>query len=451
MNILIINGSPKGANSITLHTALYLEKLHPEHKFEILHAGQRIKALEKDFSPAIEALNAAELVVFAYPVYTFLAPCQLHRFIELMKEHKVNVSGKYATQITTSKHFYDVTAHRYIQDNAQEMGMKVLRGLSSDMDDLPTQKGQKEARAFFDQVMEHMKNGYCEPNHLLLPQAAFVPATVPQNVPAKTEGDVVIICDLDENDAALSGMIERFRAVLPLKTRLFNLRTQRIDGGCLGCFRCAGNGKCIYKDGFDEILRTSIQTAQAMIYAYTIRDHSQGARFKMFNDRQFCNGHRTVTMGMPVGYLICGSYAKEFNLQTVVEARSQVGGNVLAGIATNEYDPDGQIDALAKNLVYVLKNDCRQPQNFYGVGGMKIFRDLIWQMQGLMRADHKFFKSHGQYDFPQKKRGRMLAMYLVGMMMNSETMRKKAGAQISEGMVGPYKKVLAQMDNGKGK
>ena len=26
MNILVINGSPKGKNSITLHTALYLEK-----------------------------------------------------------------------------------------------------------------------------------------------------------------------------------------------------------------------------------------------------------------------------------------------------------------------------------------------------------------------------------------------------------------------------------------
>jgi len=451
MNILILNGSPKGADSITLHTALYLEKLHPEHKFEILHVGQRIKALEKDFSPAIEALHAAELVIFAYPVYTFIAPCQLHRFIELMKEHKVDVSGKYATQITTSKHFYDVTAHRYIQDNAQEMGMRTLRGLSADMDDLTTKDGQRQARAFFDQVMEHMKNGFCEPNMLLAPQTEFVQATVPTISAEKAEGDVVIICDLVENDTALKAMIDRFCAVLPLKTRLFNLRTQRIDGGCLGCFRCAGTGKCIYKDGFDKTLRTSIQTAQAMIYAYTIRDHSQGARFKMFNDRQFCNGHRTVTMGMPVGYLICGSYATEYNLQTIVEGRTQVGGNVLAGIATNERDPDGQIDALAKNLVYVLKNDCRQPQNFLGVGGMKIFRDLIWQMQGLMRADHKFFKSHGQYDFPQKKRGRMLAMYLVGFMMNNEALRKKAGGKMSEGMVMPYKKVLAQLDEQKGK
>ncbi len=446
MKILVVNGSPKGADSITLHTALYLQKLYPAHSFTILHAGQRIKALEKDFSPAIAALNEAEMVLFAYPVYTFLAPSQLHRFIELVKEHKVNLRGKYCTQITTSKHFYDVTAHRYIQDNAQEMGMKFLRGLSADMDDLPTKEGQREARAFFERVMQQIAMNYAEPNMLLRPNDLFIRANVPQEVAEKTEGDIVIIADLAEDDAPLKAMIDRFRAVAPYRTRVFNLRTERIDGGCLGCFQCAATGKCIYKDGFDETLRTSIQTAQAMIYAFTIRDHSLGARFKMYNDRQFCNGHRTVTMGMPVGYLICGSYATEMNVQMVCEGRTQVGGNVLAGIATNERCPDREIDALAGSLQYVLENDCRQPKNFYGVGGMKIFRDLIYTMRGLMRADHKFFKSHGQYDFPQKHPVRIAAMYLVGAMMRNKKLMRKAGGKMTEGMAAPYKKVLDELD-----
>lgn len=50
-NILVINGSPKGKNSITLHTCLFLEKKFPGYKFDYLDAGQRIKVLEKDFSP----------------------------------------------------------------------------------------------------------------------------------------------------------------------------------------------------------------------------------------------------------------------------------------------------------------------------------------------------------------------------------------------------------------
>ena len=114
MRILVINGSPKGKHSITLQTTNYLQLLHPEHEFEILHAGQSVKALEKDFSPALEAVKKADLLLFSYPVYTFIAPCQLHRFIELLKESAVDLSGKYASQITTSKHFYDITAHRYV-------------------------------------------------------------------------------------------------------------------------------------------------------------------------------------------------------------------------------------------------------------------------------------------------------------------------------------------------
>ena len=39
-----------------------------------------------------------------------------------------------------------------------------------------------------------------------------------------------------------------------------------------------------------------------------------------------------------------------------------------------------------------MGNKLSRPANFYGVGGMKIFRDLIYVMQGLMKADHKFYK-----------------------------------------------------------
>ena len=152
MNILVLNASPKGKNSTTLFTSLYLEALHPEHSFTFENVGQKIKSYEKDFSPLREKLQAAELILFSYPVYTFIAPYQLHRLIELIKADGVDLSGKYASQITTSKHFYDVTAHRYVEENCFDLGMKVVRGLSADMDDLLSEKGQLEARNFFTQL-----------------------------------------------------------------------------------------------------------------------------------------------------------------------------------------------------------------------------------------------------------------------------------------------------------
>jgi len=85
MKVLVLNGSPKGKYSITLQTSLYLEKKYPEHEFRVLNVGQQIKSFERDFTKAAEELKNADLIIFSYPVYTFIAPSQLHRFIELMK------------------------------------------------------------------------------------------------------------------------------------------------------------------------------------------------------------------------------------------------------------------------------------------------------------------------------------------------------------------------------
>ena len=444
MNVLVVNGSPKGKYSITLQTVNYLEALYSEHSFTVLHAGQRIKALEKDFSGAEEELRKAELIIFAYPVYTFIAPSQLHRFIELVKENGIDLSGKFVTQITTSKHFYDVTAHRYIEDNCKDLGMKYIGGLSADMEDLLSKKGQNEAEKFFDFVLFSVANGIYEPCYAKSMPTPLPLISIPQSAGEKS-GDVVIVTDCEEDNTHLKSMIDRFSAVLPKKTRIVNIREYKLDGGCLGCFNCATDGKCIYKDGFDEFLRGNIQKAEAIIYAFTVKDHSMGARFKMYDDRQFCNGHRTVTMGMPMGYLISGSLENEPNLHTILVARADVGSNYLCGLATDEKG----IDDMAKKLVFALEKSYVPPQSFYGVGGMKIFRDLIYLMRGMMKADHRFYKKHGQYDFPQKKKGTVLKMYLVGALISNKKIKAKMGNAMTEGMLMPYNKVLQKVKKSK--
>lgn len=454
MKVLVLNGSPKGEYSITLQTVRYLEKKFSECQFEVLHVGQRIKSVEKDFAQAREQLEQADVLLFSYPVYTFIAPYQLHRFVELMKEHQVQISGKFATQLSTSKHFYDVTAHRYIMENAQDMGLKFVRGLSADMDDLLSEQGRREAVKFWSYFLWCMEQEIYEPVPVWRERQPLVAATMPNEtdiVNGEAEGvkearevhkEVVIVTDCRPDNQALQGMIDRFRSVLPSPSRVVNISEYPFRGGCLGCFNCAVSGKCIYIDGFDEFLRQNIQGGAAIVYAFSIKDHSMGAIFKLYDDRQFCNGHRTVTMGTPVGYLVDGHYSQEENLRMIVEGRSQVGGNFLAGVATNEQDTNQAIDHLAASLSYALAHQHTQPSNFYGVGGMKIFRDLIYLMQGMMKADHKFYKEHGQYDFPQKKKGMVLKMYLVGMLLSNPKLKSKIGNQMNEGMIAPYRKVL---------
>ena len=445
MNILVLNASPKGKNSTTLFTSLYLEALHPEHSFTFENVGQKIKSCEKDFSPLREKLQAAELILFSYPVYTFIAPYQLHRLIELIKADGVDLSGKYASQITTSKHFYDVTAHRYVEENCFDLGMKVVRGLSADMDDLLSEKGQLEARNFFTQLIFS-----CQHNQFATPPAKppvkdkTVYTPMLENVPKSKDKDIVIVTNFSQEDQNLQNMIADFRAALPFESRVVNLREFPFAGGCLGCFGCAVTGKCVYKDGFDSFLRETIQTADAFVYAFTISDHYTHSSFKCYDDRQFCNGHRTVTHGTPIAYLISGDYRYESNLRMIVEGRSEVGGNYLCGVATDEENTSQQIKTLADSLVLALKEKLTRPANFYGVGGMKIFRDLIYIMQGMMKADHKFYKANGIYDFPQKQKKRILQMKLVGALISIPSVQKKMKGQMNQYIIGPYEKVIQQ-------
>ena len=451
MNILVINGSPKGENSITVQTVKYLEKIFVSHTFSYLNVGSSIKGLERDFSNAQSLLAAADALIFSYPVYTFIAPSQLHRFIELIKESGIDISGKYATQITTSKHFYDVTAHKYIEENCLDMGLKYIKGLSADMNDLLTEKGRLEAEQFFYYFEHSVRNNiYAKPKAPAEPFVASVPTELNgEYAPKKHQYDTVIITDTTDEDSNVSKMIRNFRSVYPYATRVVNISDYPFLGGCLGCFMYAVSGKCVYKDGFDDFLRQQIQTASAIVYAFEIRDHSMGSRFKMYDDRNFCNGHRTVTVGTPVGYLISGRYADESNLRMIIEGRSSVGGNFLAGVATDEGDVDREIDELSRNFVFALKNEYTVPRDFYGVGGMKIFRDLIYEMRGMMRADHKFYKAHKQYDFPQKKFFSSIKMYLVGALLANEKIKAKMGSKMKEGMILPYKKMFEKMDKEK--
>ncbi len=445
MNILVLNGSPKGKNSITLQTVEFLSKKRKGHTFDYLHVGGMIKAFEKDFDKfnTAEKLKNADLIIFSYPVYTFIAPSQLHRFIELIRENGVDLSGKWATQLTTSKHFYDVTAHNFIKDNCADMGMNFAEGLSADMEDLLAEQGQAEALNWFDYTLWCVENGVTTPVYTRSGTFTKNPVGPVTETAEKQDKDVVIVTDCRPDDTQLRDMIAAFRKTCKYKTRVENIRNREISGGCLGCFNCAIDGKCIYKDGFDSYLRDDIQQADTIIYAFTINGHSMGSRFKMFDDRQFCNGHRTVTIGMPMGYIISGDFSKEENLRVILEARANVGQNIYLGAATDEADTARSIETLAARLEYALENKNTTPQNFYGVGGMRIFRDLIYEMQGMMQADHKFYKNHGIYKtFPQRKKATILKMYRVGMLLKNKKLKAAAGGKMTEGMLMPYRKVI---------
>lgn len=455
MKIGVLSGSPKKKYSVTLQSVLYLQKRNIDDEFLITHVGHHEKRFEDSnmLSELIGQLSGCDVILFCYPVYTFLATSQLHRFIELLKSHPKakELSGKFVSQITTSKHFYDNTAHKFIEENCFDIGMKVIPGLAADMDDLLTKQGTKQLCDFDKRLKFNIYNDiYKEPSVKkgdtvkINYQSALKPTL-------KTEDKrAVIVSSCAQSDNTLRSMIEAFKSALPYHVDEFNLTEFKFSGGCLGCFKCAASGNCIYKDGFEDLLRDDILSADAIIYAGKIKDHSMGWQMKRFHDRQFCNGHRVLTNGKAVGYILDGKLSTERNLKDVIEARSDVGDMVFCGAAVSESADnqtiDNEINKLAKSVAFVLGEEIATPQSYLGVGGMKVFRDLIFTMQGFMKADHKHYKKHGAYDFPYKRMGFILKMKLIGFLMRSKFAGKQVSSRMNSEMLKPYKKVIEEQE-----
>lgn len=449
MKVTVINGSPKANRSVTLQSVLYLKKKYPDDEFEIINTSAAIKRLASpaELAPVVDKMSAADLILIIYPVYTFVAPSQLHRLFELIEEGGFadKLKDKYVTQLTTSKHFYDYTAHEYVKQNVLDFGCRYVKGISCDMDDLTKEEGRKELIAFWDYTAFCVESGVYEQRERT--QKPPLPAYIPQFgcVEPKKEGfDTVMVTNMTEEETSLKAMIDDFIAVYPYPVRVENINDFAFKGGCIGCINCAIAGECVYKDGFRDYLDNKINNADVVITAATIKQHFIGADFKRYDDRMFCNGHRTVSMGKPTGYIVSGRLSDEPNLHTILEGRAEVGHLFLTGIVSDESaTASDDIVKMAKATAYALEHKVVYPQNYMGVGGRLIFRDLVYKMQGLMREDHKFYKNNGFYDdFPQKDKATIMGMRFVGSMLKNKKVRAKIMPQLSKFMLMPYKKVI---------
>jgi hypothetical protein len=109
-----------------------------------------------------------------------------------------------------------------------------------------------------------------------------------------------------------------------------------------------------------------------------------------------------------LGYIISGPLTQNSNLVQILEASSSARQDANhAGIITDEYgdsaELDAQLQSFAERLVNYSEKGYVRPQDFLGVGGQKIFRDDVWgRLRMIWQADHRHYKKHGKYDFPQK-------------------------------------------------
>ncbi|MDR3577827.1 MAG: NAD(P)H-dependent oxidoreductase [Anaerolineaceae bacterium] len=460
MKIVVLNGSPKGELSVTMQYVNYLAKLYPQHEFNILHIAQRIKRIESDratFDEILAQVRAADGVLWGFPLYILLVHAHYKRFIELVFERggAEAFAGKYAAALSTSIHYFDHTAHNYMHAVCDDLGMRFVEGFSAEMEDLLKDEGRQQLAQFGQHFMQAIETkAVSQPEYAPLVWSDFVYQMGSAPAAISTAGKKVVVLH-DENDPSsnLIKMVERLRAGMDGPVTVVNLNQIDIKASCQGCLHCSSAYHCAYegKDDFIEFYKSTVMTADVLVFAGRMVDRYLSSRWKMVLDRAFFNTHTPVLTGKQMAFIISGPLRQNANLRQVLQGYSQLEGANLVGIVSDESgtsaEVDGLLDQLSANLLGYAEVRASRPMTFLGVAGVKIFRDDMYgRLRTVFMADHRAYKKLGWYKtFPQANFGVMLLNMFVAPIVNLPFIRSKFDKVMKVQMMQPLKQVVAKM------
>jgi multimeric flavodoxin WrbA len=460
MKITVLNGSPKGQASVTVQYVHFLQLKFPDVEFKILDVAQKIKKLEEDkeaFQNVIEEVSTSDAVLWAFPLYYLLVSSQYKRFIELIhkRESIFAFRGKPAAVLSTSINYFDHTAHNYMNAICDDLQMKFMDFYSAEMNDLLKPRERQRLKLFGEAFILAIKEGapaIRNNSPLIASTFAYQPRALKQ---VETYGKKVLIVadDIDQN-TNLRFMVENLQKTFLPAAELVQIKDVDIKGGCLGCVQCGMDNSCIYhgKDGFIDFFEQKVKTADILFFAGAIHDRYLSALWKCFFDRGFFNGHIPVLEGKQIGFIISGPFGQIHNLREILEAYVGSQRSNLVGFVSddpgNSEEISEALQTLANRSILYGKLGYFKPPTFLQVGGKKLFRDAVWgRLRPVFQADHRYFKKHGYYNFPQKKYKWRLINNILILLTKIPPFRREFVRRTKSEMIRPFADTLEDISD----
>lgn len=454
MKFVVLNGSPKGNEiSATMQYLYYMQKKVPGHEYEYFEIAKDINKIEKDkgeLDRILKAIEKCDAVIWSMPVFLFLVPTQVKRFIEIINEKKKTRSfaGKYATVIFTSAMVFDHTAHNYIHAICEDWGMKFYRGYSVLMQDLQYKECQESTKNFFLHYIAAIENNNPMPRRSF----PITGKTVPYKKPSikkrkKKTGKKILLLTDHKPGTNLEQMVETYRECSDYDVEVLHIENDLdIKAPCLDCLQCVFTGECRHRDGIKAFYDEKILPADAIVFAGTMVDRYLSSAWKRFFDRSFYNGHRPVLVGKEAGMLISGPLRQEPNLLQLFEGLFQYTKMEIVGTVTDEEKENsktsGLIRQLAESIDRRLEIGPVFQQNFPAKGAHVILRDTIYTASPILNEDHRYFKKTGLYDFPQRWNKDKALKVMLSVFMRIPPMKKMIKRDVLKYMIMPVTDVI---------
>lgn len=456
MKLVILNGSPKGELSVTLQYINFIQKKFPEHEYQVFNISQQIKKYTENPSAVKEVLSAvrkADGIIWSTPVYFLTVPSQLKRFIEVISEDKNSsvFRNKYAAVITTSINFFDYTANNYLNAVCDDLGMKYAGYFSAEMYDLMRSKERERLNSFIINFFDAIVSKTAFPRHYGNAPAArnkYKPGK-PFSVLDPGGKKVVIVSDTRNPESNSYKMAKYFASCFSPAPEIISLDNVNIKGGCLGCCECGPDNNCKWGDSDDYInfYNTQIRPADILVFAGEIRNRWLSWQWKQFMDRSFFNTHVPVMEGRQLVWIVSGPLSYNGNIRDTLQGITENGKANLVDILSDEENDSRILDKIVYDAAALALKCSGQnfvhPRTFLGIGGHKVFRDAVWgSLRFVFQVDHKYYKSHGHYDFPQKNFKVKRLNFIMMTLTKIPAFRRIFVKKIKSEMVKPLQKKL---------
>ncbi len=373
MKVAVLSASPKQQLSLTLQIVRALQKMCKEDEFDISF----IKSVD-DCSEFETKAKDADLVLILSSLYHFNTHGQLMRYLKGLHLPE----SKPITYVTSSGCNMDVPAHNYLRSYARQNGLKWIRSLSLLDEDVLAERGREEVYRWFQYVKDIVMSKPLTNQSLKDIRVAILDCG---DEPKETQDSTAEIAKKYED--------------LGATVTIYNLRDKNIKG-CIACFGCYTNNKCVIKDDF-EVLTDELYSNSDMIVTVSGINYNQfSTNYKYFLDRHVKFGRYGQDLEHIKAYVYCGQMdpmdLAELEQHTLVV--DSLGHDLYVGTFAGTEEG---ISQLIQESAYACMNDLYPQRNTYSYGLSLQFANLAYRLQNMTPKDYQYFKSKGYYQMPQ--------------------------------------------------
>jgi multimeric flavodoxin WrbA len=455
MKVLVLNGSPKGDEcSVSMKHMHYLQK-RVDNDYAVVPVAKDIRKIENDepyFHGIIEKIRDADIIVWVFPVYLYMVPSQLKRFVEIVFDRKKEgvFAGKYSTSLSTSAMIYDYPAHEYIHAISEDLRMTYMPGFSFEAvmeKSLLDGKIRESFIAHFKRMVLSAENKAAYPvKYAEIPKEGHAYSRKTREYATKKDDKRITVISDHAPGSNLERMVDAFISSSRYAVEVVNLNDIVFSGGCAGCLQCQFEGACIFPDDVRGIFQDKIIGSAGVVFAATIVDRHVSSRFKAFLDRSIFMAQTPTLRGKFAGFLVSGPLRRMELVGQFIEIYISNRFMIQVGTVSDEYQDSYQltriIAAFAENMANHIEDGISMTSSFFSRTYHLMLREMLSIISSAKRNAYNYHRKHKLFDYPHKNAKHVFQKNLYNVLFNFPILKYKVRKNIVKLQLSPYDKLL---------